>query len=49
MTAAAIVVSVIGGITAGIMLALFLWAAREDGRDQERRDARRGTLRARRP
>jgi nitrogen fixation-related uncharacterized protein len=50
MTAAAIVASGIGVITVAIVLALFLWAAREDGRDQERRDARRvGTLPARRP
>jgi hypothetical protein len=49
MTAAATVVSVIAGITVAIVLGLFLWAAREDGRDQERRDARRrGTFRPRR-
>jgi hypothetical protein len=42
MTAAAILLTAIAAITAGIVLGLFLWAAREDGRDQKRRDAGRG-------
>lgn len=38
MTAAGIILAVVSTIT--IVLWTFLWAAREDGRDQERTDAR---------
>jgi hypothetical protein len=39
MTALLIIVSVVAAISIGIVLAMFLWGAREDGRDQQRRDA----------
>jgi hypothetical protein len=40
MSAAGIVASVVSGLVVLVCLAAFLWAAREDGRDQRRRDAR---------
>ncbi len=40
MTAAGIILAVVSTITIVIVLWIFLWAAREDGRDQERTDAR---------
>lgn len=41
MTAAGIILSVVSVVTVVIVLWMFLWAAREDGRDQKRTDARR--------
>jgi hypothetical protein len=40
MIAVGIVIAVACGIAILIVLWMFVWAAREDGRDQERRDAR---------
>jgi hypothetical protein len=40
MTAAGIILSVVSAVTVVIVLWMFLWAAREDGRDQKRTDAR---------
>jgi hypothetical protein len=40
MLAAGIVIAVVSAITLLIVLWMFVWAAREDGRDQERRNAR---------
>jgi hypothetical protein len=40
MIAVGIIVSVVSAFTIVIVLAMFWWAAREDGREQERRDAR---------
>jgi nitrogen fixation-related uncharacterized protein len=40
MTAAGIILSVVSAITIVIVLWMLLWAAREDGHDQKRRDAR---------
>ena len=40
MVAAGIVIAVVAGISLLIVLWMFVWAAREDGRDQKRRDAR---------
>jgi len=42
MTAVGIIPSVVSTITIVIVLAMFWWAAREDGRDQKRTDARLG-------
>jgi nitrogen fixation-related uncharacterized protein len=40
MVAAGIILSVVSAITIVTVLWMFLWAAREDGRDQKRTDAR---------
>jgi hypothetical protein len=40
MVAAGIILSVVSAITIAIVLWMFWWAAREDGRDQKRTDAR---------
>jgi hypothetical protein len=40
MLAFGIVLSVVSAIGIVIVAWMFLWAAREDGRDQKRRDAR---------
>ena len=40
MVAAGIILSVVSAITIVIVLWMFWWAAREDGRDQNRTDAR---------
>jgi hypothetical protein len=40
MVAAGIIPSVVSAITIVIVLWMFWWAAREDGRDQKRTDAR---------
>jgi nitrogen fixation-related uncharacterized protein len=40
MTAAGIILAVVSAITIVIVLWLFWWAAREDGRDQKRTNAR---------
>jgi hypothetical protein len=42
MTAATVIASVVSALVALLVLGAFLWAAREDGRDQRRRDAGRG-------
>jgi hypothetical protein len=39
-TALGIALIVMGAVGIAIAAAMFLWAAREDGRDQRRRDAR---------
>jgi hypothetical protein len=39
MIALVVIVSVVGAISIGIVVAMFLWGAREDGRDQQRREA----------
>jgi hypothetical protein len=39
MLAAGIVIAVVSAITVVVVLWMFVWAAREDGRDQRRRDA----------
>jgi hypothetical protein len=43
MEAAGILAAVISGIAVVIALAAFVWAAREDGRAQRRRDWRKGS------
>jgi nitrogen fixation-related uncharacterized protein len=40
MTAAGIILTLVSTITIVIVLWLFWWATREDGRDQKRTDAR---------
>jgi nitrogen fixation-related uncharacterized protein len=40
MIAAGIILAVVSAITIVIVLWMFWWAAREDGRDQKRIDAR---------
>ena len=40
MTGVAIIVTVVSVLGIVIVAAMFWWAAREDGRDQRRRDAR---------
>jgi hypothetical protein len=40
VTALLVIVSVVSAITIAIVFAMFWWGAREDGRDQKRRDAR---------
>jgi hypothetical protein len=40
MTALLVILSVVSAISIAIVLAMFWWGAREDGRDQKRRDAR---------
>ena len=40
MTAAGIILAVVSAVTIVIVLWMFWWAAREDGRDQKRTDAR---------
>jgi hypothetical protein len=40
MLAAGIVIAVVSAIGLVIVLWMFVWAAREDGRDQDRRNAR---------
>jgi hypothetical protein len=40
MTAAGIILAIASAITIVIVLWMFLWAAREDGRDQKRANAR---------
>jgi hypothetical protein len=40
--AAEIVIAVILGLGVVVVLGAYVWAAREDGRDQHRRDRRRG-------
>jgi hypothetical protein len=44
MTAFGIVLSVVSAISIVIVSVMFWWAAREDGRDQKRRDAARRGL-----
>jgi hypothetical protein len=39
MVAAGIIVAVVSAVTVVIVLWLFVWGARQDGRDQKRRDA----------
>lgn len=46
MTAFGIVLTIVSAISIAIVIALFLWAAREDGREQKRVDER---LRGRKP
>jgi hypothetical protein len=41
VTAFGIIVLLVFAISVAIVAAMFLWAAREDGREQERRDAPR--------
>jgi hypothetical protein len=41
MTALFVILSVVSAIAIVIVGVMFWWAAREDGRDQERRDALR--------
>lgn len=41
-TAFGVVLTVVSAVGIAIVAAMFLWAAREDGRDQRRRDARLG-------
>jgi len=40
MMTAGIILAIVSAITIVIVLSMFLWAAREDGRDQKRTDAR---------
>lgn len=40
MIAAGIILAVVSAITIVIVLWMFVWAAREDGRDQKHTDAR---------
>ena len=40
MVTAGVILAVVAAISVAIVLVLFVWAAREDGRDQERTDAR---------
>jgi hypothetical protein len=40
MLAAGIVIAVVSAIGLVIVIWMFVWAAREDGRDQDRRNAR---------
>lgn len=42
MTEVLIVSALLGLVGAVVWIALLIWAAREDGRDQERRDELRG-------
>lgn len=42
LTAFGIVLLVVTAVTLAIVLGMFVWAAREDGRDQRRTDARTG-------
>ena len=42
MTEVLVLSAVLGLVGAAVWIALLLWAAREDGRDQERRDELRG-------
>ncbi len=39
MTVLFVIVSVVGAISVATVVAMFLWAAREDGRGQERLEA----------
>jgi hypothetical protein len=39
MTALLVITSAVGAISIAIVIAMFLWGAREDGRDQQRRNA----------
>ena len=39
MVTAGVILAVVAAISVAIVLVLFVWAAREDGRDQERTDA----------
>jgi hypothetical protein len=41
MNAAGIIAAVVTGLVVLATLAVFVWAAREDGRDQQRRSLRR--------
>jgi nitrogen fixation-related uncharacterized protein len=40
MTAAGIILAAVSAVTIVVVLWMFWWAAREDGRDQKRTDAR---------
>jgi hypothetical protein len=49
VSGAGIVASIATAVVVVIVIGAFLWAAREDGRDQDRRDAERRFPRSRPP